>query len=88
MLRKLDLRLSSDINNLQTQLRNEFLTKLANHEHNLKKELNFLAIKNSFKRDIDESLIKRANVFSTIHTACLDEIQVIKLCRETFAEEY
>ena len=50
--------------------------------------MQFFTVQNSMKRGIDESATQKAPKFVLTPPPGLDELQVIRLCQETFAEEY
>ena len=73
---------------LEKDLRQEFALKIKNLEDGLKKEVNYIILQNSVKKGIDETMAKRSPTFVPAPQPGLDDMQVIKLCKDTFAEEY
>ena len=86
--RKLDFKFNKQLQLLEKDLRQEFALKIKNLEDGLKKEVNYIILQNSVKKGIDESMIKRSPTFVPAPQPGLDEMQVIKLCKDTFADEY
>ena len=86
--RKLDFKLSKQLQVKEKDLREEFNAKLKDMEDSLKKEMSLFTLQTSVKKGIDESMLKRSPSFIPSPQPGLDEMQVIKLCKDTFSDEY
>ena len=87
-IRKLDFKLTKQLQIKEKDLKDEFTARLKNVEDGLKKEMSYFTLQTSLKKGIDDSMLKRSPSFVPSPQPGLDEMQVIKLCRETFADEY
>ena len=61
--RKLDFKLTKQLQLLERDLKEEFNTRFRNIEDSLKKELNYMVLQNSLKKNIDDTMQKRSPQF-------------------------
>ena len=87
-LRKLEFKLGKQIQILEKELRSDYMSKVKGLEESLKKEIQFFTLQNSVKKGIDGAIGKRNPSFVPAPSPGLDEMQVIKICKETFGDEY
>ena len=87
-IRKLDFKLTKQLQIKEKDMKDEFTARLKNVEDGLKKEMSYFTLHTSLKKGIDDSMLKRSPSFVPSPQPGLDEMQVIKLCKETFADEY
>lgn len=73
---------------LEGDIRRQFESKVSNLEESLRKELNYITIQNSFKKGIDDMMQKRGPSFVPKPNEGIEELHIIQICKETFAEEY
>ena len=87
-IRKLDFKLTRQLQIKEKDMKDEFTARLKNVGDGLKKEMSYFTLHTSLKKGIDDSMLKRSPSFVPSPQPGLDEMQVIKLCKETFADEY
>ena len=73
-IRKLDFKLTKQLQIKEKDMKDEFTARLKNVEDGLKKEMSYFTLHTSLKKGIDDSILKRSPSFVPSPQPGLDEM--------------
>ena len=87
-LRKMEFKLTKQLQITEKALREDYQANIKSLEEKFKKEMQLFTLQHSVKKGIDGAMELRSPSFVPQPSLGLDEMHIIRLCKETFDEEY